>query len=183
MSIPLWNRNVPGPAIPFWNRPSWKIVRGSPKFARIGCCLLNGLTGQGYAAAPVVASSDSAVRPRMRIRRRRTGRKTGRPRPRLAGLPDVRRSGAELDAPVQELRQEGRRGVGRAELDPVDVRSRRVGVRPDVAGGERIDRAGVLELRQVDVVRSLQDVAEDGPAFLHVAADANERRDVPVLER
>src|SRR5207248_6484966 len=108
MSTPLWKRNVPGPERPSSKMEPRKTVRGSPKFARIGCCLLNGLTGQGYAAAPVVASSDSAVRPRMRIRRRRTGRKTGRPRPRLAGLPDVRRSGAEPRGAVVDAEDLGR---------------------------------------------------------------------------
>ena len=47
MSMPLWKRNVPGPCRPSVSMVLRNLVRGSPKFARIGCCWWNGLIGHG----------------------------------------------------------------------------------------------------------------------------------------
>src|SRR3954463_14847435 len=84
MSMPLWKRNVPGPCRPSVSIVFRKRVRGSPKFARIGCCLLNGLTGQGDADAPALAASARAKQAMRNESLRRTGRRDGEGRPRLA---------------------------------------------------------------------------------------------------
>ena len=51
MSTPLWNSKVPPPErTPRRVGAALKIVRGSPKLPRTGCCLSKGLTGQWYDA-------------------------------------------------------------------------------------------------------------------------------------
>src|SRR6476620_4951736 len=57
MSTPWWNEKNPGPSNPPARTPFWNTVRGSPKKPRIGCCLSKGLTGHGYADAPLAAAS------------------------------------------------------------------------------------------------------------------------------
>src|SRR5712691_7941578 len=59
MSMPWWNEKKPGPSNPPARTPFSNTVRGSPKKPRIGCCLLNGLNGHGYADAPPAAASAS----------------------------------------------------------------------------------------------------------------------------
>src|SRR6266699_451804 len=59
MSMPWWNEKKPGPSKPPARTPFSNTVRGSPKKPRIGCCLLNGLNGHGYADAPPAAASAS----------------------------------------------------------------------------------------------------------------------------
>src|SRR6266566_8608956 len=59
MSMPWWNEKNPGPSKPPARTPFSNTVRGSPKKPRIGCCLLNGLNGHGYADAPPAAASAS----------------------------------------------------------------------------------------------------------------------------
>src|SRR5712691_4981949 len=71
MSMPLWKRNVPGPARPFARRSFAKIVRGSPKLPRMGCCWLNGLIGQGYAEARGAAKSETPAKMEMTSKRKR----------------------------------------------------------------------------------------------------------------
>jgi WD40 repeat protein len=72
MSIPLWNANVPGPSSPLVSIVLRNRVRGSPKLARIGCCLANGLIGQGKAEALLLESSKTPSEQRMARERRGT---------------------------------------------------------------------------------------------------------------
>src|SRR4051794_28486552 len=52
MSMPLWKSKSPSPdSTPRSVGGALKIVRGSPKLPRTGCCLSNGLTGQLYEYA------------------------------------------------------------------------------------------------------------------------------------
>jgi hypothetical protein len=79
MSTPLWKLNSPGPSrlTGGWSK---KTVRGSPKFARIGCAAVNGLSGQGYAAAlPGTRSATTASRNGMVWRRFARGSKSALP--------------------------------------------------------------------------------------------------------
>src|SRR4051794_21092930 len=51
MSIPKWNEKTPPLVIrAVCVGGPWKIVRGSPKFARTGCARSNGLTGHAYGS-------------------------------------------------------------------------------------------------------------------------------------
>src|SRR5438034_3032445 len=72
MSIHLWNSNVPGPSSPLVSIVLRNRVRGSPKLARIGCCLPNGLIGQGKAEALLLESSKTPSEQRMARERRGT---------------------------------------------------------------------------------------------------------------
>src|SRR5580765_2099445 len=111
MSMPLWKRNVPGPCRPSVSIVFRKRVRGSPKFARIGCCLLNGLIGQGNADAPALAASARAKQAMSKMSRRRTSRKDGEARSRLAGSLD--------GGLITSLRPQHRAGEG--EREPAGV--------------------------------------------------------------
>src|SRR3954454_14735217 len=88
MSMPLWNWKSPGPSSPSVSMVFQNRVRGSPKFARIGCCWPNGLIGHGYAAG--LAGSKAAI-DSTATSVRRTGTGTRVMRRRL-----VRRSALEL---------------------------------------------------------------------------------------
>src|SRR5580765_3482323 len=111
MSMPLWKRNVPGPCRPSVSIVFRKRVRGSPKFARIGCCLLNGLIGQGNADAPALATSARAKQAMSKMSRTRTSRKDGEARSRLAGSLD--------GGLITSLRPQHR--AGEAEREPAAV--------------------------------------------------------------
>src|SRR5439155_24453723 len=74
MSMPLWKRKVPGPCRPSVSIVLRKRVRGSPKFARIGCCLSKGLIGQGYADTLALAISETPNKHRVTRQRRRTAK-------------------------------------------------------------------------------------------------------------
>ena len=67
MSTPKWNWNDPSLVMtPSVVGGAKKSVRGSPKPPRIGCCRLNGLTGQPYAEVALEVDSAAAVVGRVR---------------------------------------------------------------------------------------------------------------------
>src|SRR3954470_14336003 len=125
MSIPLWNWKRPGPSSPSVSMVFQKRVRGSPKFALIGCCWWKGLIGQGYADA--VAGSN-ANRDSTKRHVRRTVDGTPEMAKRLA-----RRSALEL---VRLVRQ-------RCEAGLEEVVDARRGERP----GEQAPEARREDLR------------------------------------
>ena len=68
-----------------------------------------------------------------------------------------------------------------AKGDGLELGRRRLAVRPHVAGRERVDRATVRELGEVDVLVALHHAAEDRLLGGHVLAGLDRRDDVPVL--
>src|ERR671936_883703 len=105
--------------MPLSKKESAKSVRGSPKLPRIGCCLKNGRTGHGYAAAPAGTRSASKQTRMGSEKRWGTARKTRSARPRVAVPTD--RGGDQL------LRIERRRELEQIDrgLEPVPVAAHR----------------------------------------------------------
>src|SRR5436853_6893162 len=112
MSTPWWNEKNPGPSKPPDSTPFSNTVRGSPKKPRIGCCLLNGLSGQLYAdAAPADASASAAATVATIPTRRMTSEWYGGLR--LADLPpEVRHELRHPGVPDAAGQGEGAPGAG-----------------------------------------------------------------------
>src|SRR5205823_6796238 len=88
----------------------------------------------------------------------------------------------ELETAAQELGHEVPTRDARAEADGGGHRHRRVGVRAEVTGSKGVHCDAAVQLGQVDVLTSAQDVAQDRHTGLDALADGDAGSDVPVLE-